>query len=613
MENLRLLFESPFLSVQLLLDGVLIGAIFALAAYGMALVWGVMGLINVAQGELVMLGGYAAFYLYRAGIHPLFAVPLAAAVLFAAGWLLYRAVIFRVVDKDLFISILATFGLSILLQQLANTLFGADVRTAESGFGTLFLFGGAVTVSSIKLIAFGAALLTGAFLMQFLRRSRMGQAIRATAQNSRAARVMGIDTGRVYAWTFGLNAAICGASGALVAMTWVVHPYLGLPYTVRSFMIVIIAGLGNVAAVLAAALGLGVAENFAGFIFGAEYQAAFVFVLLVVIPRAEVSAVKAPPLRHIGAVAVVALAILAPVFVPAYRSQLALLWVMIVFALTWDLLGGQMGYNSFGNVLFFGVGMYACVIIQRDARVGYFTGLFLGSGAGAVLAVALAALLGSGILGLRGHYFAIGTLGLGIAAGELAGGWQFVGGGGGMVPPLFPGEVGSRETFFYYLCFALAALTLPFLRWLYASRFGLVLNAIRDDEDKAEAMGLRTTRYKTAAWCISAFFLGLTGGAVGNLLGFIDPREVAFAGSTFGVWMVLMAILGGKGTLWGPVIGAVVFHVTKELFWTYLLGWQRVALGLLIVVIVVFFPVGILGWARERWPERFGDEAETGP
>src|SRR5690348_4625182 len=216
MENLRLLLESPFLSVQLLLDGILIGAIFALAAYGMALLWGVMGLINVAQGELVMLGGYAAFYLYRAGIHPLFALPVAAAVKFCFGWLLYRLVIFRIVEKDLFISILATFGLSILLQQLANTLFGADVRTAESGFGTLFLFGGAVTVAEIKLISFAAALLTGAFLILFLRRSRMGQAIRATAQNARAARVVGIDTDRVYAWTFGLNAAICGASGALV-------------------------------------------------------------------------------------------------------------------------------------------------------------------------------------------------------------------------------------------------------------------------------------------------------------------------------------------------------------------------------------------------------------
>src|SRR3954471_10035412 len=282
MDNLRLLVQAPTLSVQLLLDGVLIGAIFALSAYGMALVWGVMGIINVAQGELVMLGGYAAWFLYAAGVHPLCAVPIAAALLFVLGWLLYRAVIFRVVEKDLFISILATFGLSILFQQLANTLFGANVRTAESGFGTLFLLGGAVTVARIKLVAFAAALLTGGFLILFLKRSRMGQAIRATAQNARAARVMGIDTDRVYAWTFGLNAAICGASGALVAMTWVVHPYLGLPYTIRSFMIVIIAGLGNVVGVLVAALVLGVAENFAGFVLGAEYQAAFIFGLLVV-------------------------------------------------------------------------------------------------------------------------------------------------------------------------------------------------------------------------------------------------------------------------------------------------------------------------------------------
>ncbi len=306
----------------------------------------------------------------------------------------------------------------------------------------------------------------------------------------------------------------------------------------------------------------------------------------------------------------VAIALALPLLAPAYQSQLAFLWVMIVLALTWDLLGGQMGYNSFGNIVFFGVGMYACAVVQRDAGLGYFAGLFLGMACGAALAVAAAAFLGAGILGLRGHYFAIATLGLGIAAGELASGWEFIGAGGGMVPPLFPGALGGRERFFYYLCFAIAAATFPVLRWLYAGRFGLALNAIRDDEDKAEAMGLRTTRYKITAWCICAFFLGLAGGAVGNLTGFIDPREVAFAGSTYGVWMVLMAILGGKGTLFGPVLGAVIFHLTKELFWTYLLGWQRVALGLLIVVIVVFFPTGILGWARVRWPERFGHRVE---
>jgi len=299
-----------------------------------------------------------------------------------------------------------------------------------------------------------------------------------------------------------------------------------------------------------------------------------------------------------------------PAILPSWQTQMSYLVIMVVFSLTWDLLGGQMGYNSFGNVLFFGLGMYACAVVQRDVHFAYPVTFELGIAAGAVVAIAAAAVLGSGMLGLRGHYFAIGTLGLGILAGELAAGWDFVGGGGGLVPPQYPGALGGRETFFYYFCFALAAATFFTLRWLYGGRFGLAINAIRDDEDKAEAMGLWTTRYKTAAWCVSAFFLGIGGAIVGNISGFIDPRETAFAGSTYGVWMVLMAILGGKGTLWGPVLGAAIFHVTKELFWTYLLDWQQVALGFLIVVIVVFFPVGILGWARERWPARFGHGVE---
>jgi branched-chain amino acid transport system permease protein len=296
----------------------------------------------------------------------------------------------------------------------------------------------------------------------------------------------------------------------------------------------------------------------------------------------------------------VAAALAAPWVVPAFQTQLAFLWVMVVFALTWDLTGGQMGYNSFGNIVFFGIGAYACAVVQRDAGLDYFSALAAGMAIAAAASVAVAGVLGAGILGMRGHYFAICTLGLGVAAAELASGWDYIGAGSGMVTPLYPGEIGERNVFFYYLFFSLAVATFGVVKWLYSSRFGLTINAIRDDEDKAEAMGLHTTRYKTAAWGIAAFFLALTGAGVGNLVGFIDPRDVAFAGSTFGVWMILMAILGGKGTLWGPVIGAFVFHVTKELFWTYLLGWQRVALGLLIVAIVVFFPSGILGWWKER-------------
>ena len=283
MDNLLILFDAPVFGLQLLINGLLVGAIFALAAYGLALVWGVMNIINVTQGEFVILGGYVTFYLSSAGIHPIAGIPVAAIVLFLLGWLLYRSVVFRIVDRDLFTSLLATFGLSILLQQLMNELFGANVQTAQTDFGTVLLYDGLIAVPWIQVVAFALALIIGSVLVVFLKKSRMGQSIRATAQNARAARIMGINTDRVYAFTYSLNAAICGAAGALVVMTWVIHPFFGLTYTVRSFMIVIIAGLGNLTGVVVAGLGLGSLEKFAGFILGAEFEAAFIFSLLVVI------------------------------------------------------------------------------------------------------------------------------------------------------------------------------------------------------------------------------------------------------------------------------------------------------------------------------------------
>lgn len=306
------------------------------------------------------------------------------------------------------------------------------------------------------------------------------------------------------------------------------------------------------------------------------------------------------------------LGLAAPWLAPGYVVQFATLWMMVVLALTWDLLGGQMGYNSFGNIVFFGIGAYATAVVQRDSDLAYFGALGLGLVLSAVLAILVAVVLGSGVLRLRGHYFAIATLGLGIAAGEIAGAWEFVGAGSGMVTPNYPGTIEAKNQSLYFAFMALASSCFFVQRWLYGGRFGLTLNAIRDDEGKAEAMGLPTTRYKIMAWSVAAFFVAIAGGLFGNQQGFIDPRDTAFAGATLGVWMVLMAILGGKGTIWGPVLGAAVFLFVQELTWTYLLGWQRVALGAFIVLIVVFFPQGILGWARERWPEAFGHRIEEG-
>ncbi|MFQ6092545.1 MAG: branched-chain amino acid ABC transporter permease [bacterium] len=326
---------------------------------------------------------------------------------------------------------------------------------------------------------------------------------------------------------------------------------------------------------------------------------------------------------------VLAFGIAGPFLFPNYTFQLAVLWVMILFSLTWDIMGGQMGYNSLGNIFFFGAGMYICTLVQiglyydvaqYTAHFGavkiaytpkqYFTALAVGLIAAGLGCVVFAVILGRIVFGLRGPYFAIGTLGIALAGGEFVATWDYVGGGGGITLPVYPGEPDERALLFYMMCFILAIVAFVFLKWLYSGNFGLTINAIRDDEEKAEGMGIHTLRYKTVALCVAAFFLGISGGIFGNMIGFIEPLEVAFPTVTFGLFMVVMVLLGGKGTMWGPVLGATLFHAIKELTWTYMLGWQWVALGALIVVNIVFFQQGILGWAREKWPERFGIKVE---
>ena len=278
-----LIFQAPILIVQASMDGILIGILFALIAYGMALQWGVMNIINIAQGDLVILGGYIAYTMYLAGIHPGWGVIVSPIIMYFVGWALYKLVINKVVDRDLFISILATFGIAIVMQQLMNFIFGADVVVAQSEYGTTMLFDNSVTLPNSKIFAAVISVLYAIALVIYMKKSKLGRAIRATAQNSRAAKILGVDTEKVYAATFGINAALCGVAGALISITLTLHPYVGLPYTVRSFMIVIIAGLGNLPAVAISGMSLGVFEEFADYILGTEFRIGAVFMLLVFI------------------------------------------------------------------------------------------------------------------------------------------------------------------------------------------------------------------------------------------------------------------------------------------------------------------------------------------
>ncbi len=283
MGNIGLLLEFPIVNLKIIIDGVMIGALFALAAYGLALVWGVMNVKNLAQGDFVIAGGYVAWWISKQGMHPLLGVPLAFIIMWGIGWVVYKLVISRVIERDLFTSLLATFGLAIMMAQIMNLMFGSDTQSIDLGYTTFHFADGLIDIPVAKLIGVIMALSLAAAVIIFMKTSRMGQAIRATAQDARAARVLGIDTEKVYAFTFSLNSAICGAAGAIIVMAWVIQPFYGITYSIRAFVIVTAAGLGNLPGVIAAGLGIGAAEQYGSHIFGIGYQQAIAVLLLLLV------------------------------------------------------------------------------------------------------------------------------------------------------------------------------------------------------------------------------------------------------------------------------------------------------------------------------------------
>ena len=283
LSNLALLYEFPIINLKIVLDGIMVGALFALAAYGLALVWGVMNVKNLAQGDFVIAGGYVSWWLVQHGFPALLGVPVAFVVMWGLGWVIYKLVITRVIERDLFTSLLATFGLANMMAQIMNLMFGSDTQSVDLGYPTLHFFDGFIDLPIAKLIGVLMASVLAAGVIIFMKSSRMGQAIRATAQDARAARVLGIDTEKVYAFTFSLNSAICGAAGAIIVMVWVIQPFYGIAYSIRAFVIVTAAGLGNLPGVIAAGLGIGVLEQYGAIIFGIGYQQAVAVMLLLAV------------------------------------------------------------------------------------------------------------------------------------------------------------------------------------------------------------------------------------------------------------------------------------------------------------------------------------------
>lgn len=246
--------------LQALINGVMLGGFYAVMALGFSMIWGVMGVINLAHGEFLLLGAYMTWLInQRLGWEPLLALPLVMAAMFLLGHLLQRVLINRIVDRPPLISLLVTYALSIIIANGLKLLFTGTPRTVETvlrGFWRV----GELTVPTLKSYDLALALLMMAGLHLFLHATRLGKAIRAAAQNREAARMVGIEIAAVNSLAFALSLALTGGAGTLFSTTQPVAPFVGLPYTLRAFAITTMAGLGNIGGTLLASLLLALVE-----------------------------------------------------------------------------------------------------------------------------------------------------------------------------------------------------------------------------------------------------------------------------------------------------------------------------------------------------------------
>ncbi len=272
--------------LQALASGLLLGGFYAVMVLGFSIIWGVMGVINLAHGEFLMIGAYAAWALFRAfGLDPFASLVIILPVMFVVGYALQTILLNRVVERPHLMALLVTFGVSISLANLYKVIYSADPRSVPVSYnGSFELFG--VTMPIVKTIIFFLALLIMGLLHIFLHHTRLGKSIRAAAQNKDAARIVGIEIHKVYAITAGICIALTAGAGAMLSPTQAIFPFMGPPFTLKAFTITALGGLGRIPGALLGGLLLGVTELMvATYVpgIGTNLGVAVSFVLLVVI------------------------------------------------------------------------------------------------------------------------------------------------------------------------------------------------------------------------------------------------------------------------------------------------------------------------------------------
>lgn len=626
---------------QSLIYGILIGALYGLAASGLSLVFGVMRYLNIAHGSLLMIGTYLAFSLFSLyRIDPFLSIPIVMLVLFLIGIFLYKLMFSSLAKYPVGIridnSLLISFGLMLVLENIAILIWTADERNITLSYsGMTFGFWG-LRIPYVGL--FGVVLTTALIfaLHLFLNKTYFGKSIRAASQDWESALTVGINIERTYFVSFAIGIALAGAAGSLLSVSYAFNPAISEGWSIKALIVITLAGLGRIGGVFAAGLVLGVVEAVSVYFIGASYQQVvglFLFILLLMfrphglftrkaggasssagnlpltsyafsqkISISEVwsfnalkEAVTEKRFFIIGIV--IALCCLLPLVVKSdYLINLfILLFLYITITQSWNILGGYTGQISIGQSAFFGIGALSTRLLWMSGMP-----IFLALLVGGISAAVLAAVIGLPSLRLRGVYFAIGTLGLAIIMRVIVGN---VFPGVSFLPAKYLASFTLTPR--YYVALVLMLLTIGVAYLLVNSRLGLGMIAVKEDEEAAAATGISTFKCKVLALVISTFLAGLAGGVYAfysAVYYYFVPFELIWSFEP-----LLIVIIGGAGTIIGPILGAVGYVALKELFTVTIGQFSVLIFGILFIITVLSLPGGLVeatGKIR-KWVESY--------
>jgi branched-chain amino acid transport system permease protein len=598
-------------------NGLIIGNIYALLAVGLALIFGVSHLINFAQGSVYTVGAYIGWACITYLHTPL---PVTMAIVIVGcgllGMLIERVGLRPLAGSARIAPLLATIGISLVLDQLVQLLGSPDPRALPSGLPDwrINVGAGGGTIGPLDLLIAGIGFSTACVLYGFLRFSKLGWAVRATAQDREAALQMGVDANAVNQAVFAIAAALGGISGLLVGMYYNhIDPNMSFQATLKGVVAQVIGGMGNIPGAVAGSLLLGLIESWGVALFGSSYRNLFAFVLLLAIlvlkpeglfsrrrgtpPEPLTGTFVAPsrPLTIPGWVPplLIAAAVALPFVVnsPYLLQTLTNAWLYALLALSLTLIAGTAGMISLGHAGLLAIGAYASALLALDGGWPVFAAI----PAAGVVTAALGTLLALPAFRLRGHYVSIATLGIGEIVGLVILNWESLTRGpigvSGIPPLSFAGFELDDVVPTYLVCLALLVICAALQTRLLGSHLGRTLRAVREDDVAARAFGIGLTRAKSIAFVFGGFVAGISGAATAHLYSYINFETFT---SQISILALTMVILGGMGNVLGAVIGAVALVGIPEIS-RFAAEYRVLIYGVVLLLLIRFRPQGLLG------------------